>query len=137
MDTADQKIENRKAQLQKEERALNEIKDKVYAGFSKERAASMGSPVDSTARRGTRTRQAAMPHWDAKVQNAQLERGRMQEEEERMRKEGQELGTQSIDPYEGRSAAVCSEQRQRAEKLNSLGRMVCTPTRRSLASSFP
>ena len=80
MDTADQKIENRKAQLQKEERALNEIKDKVYAGFSKERAASMGSPVDSTARRGTRTRQAAMPYWDAKVQDAQLERGRMQEE---------------------------------------------------------
>ena len=80
MDTADQKIENRKEQLQKEERALNEIKDKVYAGFCKE------------------------------------------------------LGIQSIDEYEGGSLA---EQRQRAEKLNSLGKMVCTPTRRSFASSFP
>ena len=80
MNTAEQKIENRKAQLQKEERALNEIKDKVYAGFCAE------------------------------------------------------LGIQSIDGYEGGSLA---EARQRAEKLNSLSKMVCSLTRRACESLFP
>ena len=35
-DAFEQKIENRKAQLQKEEKTLNEIKDRVFAGFCKE-----------------------------------------------------------------------------------------------------
>ena len=80
MGTADQKIKNHKAPLQKKECALNKIKDKVYAGLCKE------------------------------------------------------LGIQSIDEYEGGSLA---EQRQRAQKLTSLRKMVYTPTRRSFASSFP
>ena len=80
VDTVEQKIENRKAQLQQEERALNEIKDKVYADFC------------------------------------------------------EELGIQSIDEYEGGSLA---EARQRQEKLNSLSKMVCSPTRRACESLLP
>jgi len=71
-DAIEQKIENRKAQLQKEEKTLNEIKDRVFAGFCKE------------------------------------------------------LGIKSIDEYEGGSLA---EARQRQEKLNSLSKMVFSPTR--------